>query len=155
MLKNQLWLIRGCTELMAARKTPRAAMARLNSILLSPDSTWIQGGSKTPGKEPKKEQLCGFCLCPQQLWCWSSWSSLKLSSDSPNPKCCSPAWMPVGERGLGTTSHPSAPTSRENRACFAHTKKSHRNRSYRNYSLPEHMVPRISRRVKYMNMHHN
>lgn len=38
-------------------------------------------------------------------------SPLKLSSDSPNPKCCSPAWMLVGDMGLGTTSQPSAPTS--------------------------------------------
>lgn len=53
---------------MGARKTPRAAVARFNSILLSLDGIWIQGGSKTPGKEPKKEQIWGFFPGPQQLW---------------------------------------------------------------------------------------
>jgi len=55
-LKSQLWLIRGCDELVGARKMSRAAMARFNGIFLPQWYLGSRGGSETPRKESEKEQ---------------------------------------------------------------------------------------------------
>lgn len=156
-LKSQLWLIRGCAGLVGARKMPRAAMAIFNGILLPPPPPpmvpGFKGAARPLGKSLKRGSQRFFCPGPQQLW--------RLPFEAQQRQSKPQMMLPCPDTGGGSGSvhhllPPSAHVSGERGSlCPCHKAKSHRNGSYCNYSLPEHMVSRIFRRVKCMNMHHN
>lgn len=147
-LKSQLWLIRGRAGLVGGMKMLRAAMARFSGIFLPPQWHRDSRGSKTSGKESKKEQIEGVFL-------WSTATvTCPLWSPAVNPTSCSPLWM--AGRGWPLCTAPSTHVwGKQGSLCPCCRAKSHRNGSYCNYSLPEHMVSGIFPRVKCMNMHRN